>query len=413
MTKEIILITANFPYYPGEQFLETEIGYWEKTKNIHLTIMPVGIGTDKREMSKNISIDYSLINRAKKNQTRLIYILKSLKNKMFYIEVYKQILKQPGRFINGLISFVKYLYFKEKLKLFLISNKDKKLVFYTYWHTEVTYALQSLKQEYDFLLVTRTHRFDIYEETRKYQYMPIRRQFLHNIDKIFTITKSAEKYLFETYGFEKNIIEMSRLGVNQYNITSVPNEEKIYHIVSCSFLTKVKRIDKLIDAIAGLAGTLEGINLIWTHIGSGELEEELKKYAHHKFKNISNVSYEYLGELKNKEVYMFYKNNNIDVFINVSASEGVPVSIMEAMSCHIPIIAPDIGGINEMIIDKYNGILLDSEPSIDEITKGLTNISFFKEKKSRENAYKVYQDKYSSQYNYPLFIQSILKLDNS
>ena len=29
---QIILITANFPFYPGEQFLETEIKYWGNCK---------------------------------------------------------------------------------------------------------------------------------------------------------------------------------------------------------------------------------------------------------------------------------------------------------------------------------------------------------------------------------------------
>ena len=40
---------------------------------------------------------------------------------------------------------------------------------------------------------------------------------------------------------------------------------------------------------------------------------------------------------------------HIDLFINTSSSEGVPVSIMEALSVGIPIIATDVGGTKEIV----------------------------------------------------------------
>ncbi|MFR4320263.1 MAG: glycosyltransferase [Blautia massiliensis (ex Durand et al. 2017)] len=44
--------------------------------------------------------------------------------------------------------------------------------------------------------------------------------------------------------------------------------------------------------------------------------------------------------------------------MNVSSSEGIPVSIMEATSFGIPGIATDAGGTKEIIRDKENGVLL-------------------------------------------------------
>ena len=45
----------------------------------------------------------------------------------------------------------------------------------------------------------------------------------------------------------------------------------------------------------------------------------------------------------------YYKNNIIDIFINLSASEGIPVSIMDAISFGIPCIATNVGGTGEIV----------------------------------------------------------------
>ncbi|UXV34171.1 glycosyltransferase family 4 protein [Staphylococcus sp. IVB6181] len=47
-----------------------------------------------------------------------------------------------------------------------------------------------------------------------------------------------------------------------------------------------------------------------------------------------------------------------DVFVLISKHEGLPISIIEAMSEGLPIIASDVGGINELIND--NGILVEN-----------------------------------------------------
>jgi len=48
--------------------------------------------------------------------------------------------------------------------------------------------------------------------------------------------------------------------------------------------------------------------------------------------------------LPHNDVLNYYASNPVDVFINTSSSEGLPVSIMEAMSFGIPVIATNVGG---------------------------------------------------------------------
>ena len=72
------------------------------------------------------------------------------------------------------------------------------------------------------------------------------------------------------------------------------------------------------------------------------------------------------------DVVGYMGNNPIDLFINVSSREGIPVSI-EAIAAGIPIIATDVGGCNEIVSNK-NGILLNSDPSPEQISDAITDI---------------------------------------
>ena len=74
----------------------------------------------------------------------------------------------------------------------------------------------------------------------------------------------------------------------------------------------------------------------------------------------SNIKFEFKGFVPNLEVLEYYGNNSIDLFINVSESEGIPVSIMEAISYGIPILATDVGGTSE-IVTPQTGILIPKD----------------------------------------------------
>jgi glycosyltransferase involved in cell wall biosynthesis len=82
---------------------------------------------------------------------------------------------------------------------------------------------------------------------------------------------------------------------------------------------------------------------------------------------------------------------------------------MEAMSCHIPLIAPAIGGIPEMVFSGYNGILISPGCCPDLIAEHIGNIDFFKNKTIRENSYKVYKKNFTIQ-NYNIFLKSVKEI---
>lgn len=411
--KKIILITSNFPYYGGEQFLETEVEYYCQNKDMNFIIIPrYKTEKEKRPVPNCIDIDNFLTNKSiNGNKKKIYYLLKALKSKYFYKELFSEnflSIKKLKIFFSTISTY--QIYYEIFDKYFDELENLKSTIIYTYWHNEATYALQSLRSKYNYKLVSRIHGGDLYKERKPFRYMPLKKHFIKNIDTIYTITQSANDYLNKIYGFDKNVLKLSRLGVDDYDITSSKSKDNYYHIVSCSFLSKVKRIDKIIEALEKLINIRGDIYIKWTHIGSGVLEDSLKMKAKDLLGEKNQISYDFLGELKNKEVYEFYRTNDIDVFINVSASEGVPVSVMEAMSCHIPVIAPNIGGIKDMIIDKYNGVLLSEDPDINEIAAGLGKIEYFKNTQIRDNAYNLYLKKYDAHKNYVNFIKELKRM---
>lgn len=59
-----------------------------------------------------------------------------------------------------------------------------------------------------------------------------------------------------------------------------------------------------------------------------------------------------------EDVSAFYPG--LDVYLNTSLHEGIPMSILEAMAHGVPVVAPAVGGIVEIIDDGIDGFLVDS-----------------------------------------------------
>jgi glycosyltransferase involved in cell wall biosynthesis len=49
---------------------------------------------------------------------------------------------------------------------------------------------------------------------------------------------------------------------------------------------------------------------------------------------------------------------SMDVYVQPSLSEGLPVALLEAMSCGIPVVATDVGGVHEVLNGSHHGVLI-------------------------------------------------------
>ena len=81
-----------------------------------------------------------------------------------------------------------------------------------------------------------------------------------------------------------------------------------------------------------------------------------------KFQNSDVI---YLGKKNHSEINQYY--NIADAFVLPSISEAHPLSLLEAMSCELPVIASNVGGIPETLGD--NRFLVDPINTVDILKK--------------------------------------------
>jgi glycosyltransferase involved in cell wall biosynthesis len=107
------------------------------------------------------------------------------------------------------------------------------------------------------------------------------------------------------------------------------------------------------------------------------------------------------------EVHAVYRSQKVDGFILLSDSEGIPVSIMEALSYGIPVIATDTGGVSEIVTDT-NGILLPSNPEIGKIASAINGLKNFRNREIRAQIKEQVYLNYAADKNFPEFIKAEL-----
>ena len=416
MNPVVILVTNNFPYFPGEYFLESEVKYWAKSE-VDFIILPNHEGNNiKRTVHNNIKVDDYLLKHKKKNIFRkLVTIIAVIFSNIFWKEIfYNNRNRLNYRFIISHSKRVAEILTKKKLFEDYIDrfNDGKGITLYFYWNDVQSYAATMIKKKLNLKVVSRIHGYDLYKERKRNRYMPLKWQFKNGFDKIYAISLSGKKYLEANYGFDAKQVEVSKLGVESDGRYSRPSEDSVYNILSCSSCIPIKRIDKIVDALYFIGQRKKEYKIIWHHIGDGPLKNELELYANKKLSGASNITFSFTGFLENKDVHRFYTSHKIDVFVNTSETEGVPVTIMEAMSHGVPVIAPDVGGVSEIVNEK-NGILLSEKASVQEIVEALYKSEILKREKIRHSAYAMWSDNYNAKKNYSEFIHKIQVLNGN
>src|SRR5690606_3082592 len=97
------------------------------------------------------------------------------------------------------------------------------------------------------------------------------------------------------------------------------------------------------------------------------------------------------GWAEQEELYRFYKQYYVTWFVNVSRHEGVPVSIMEAISFGVPSIATDVGATRELI-NKDNGFLVPENITANELTELMLSYKQPDYLEKRKNAYQTWEE---------------------
>lgn len=218
------------------------------------------------------------------------------------------------------------------------------------------------------------------------------------IDYIITPSKFYKDKIVE-YGYDSDKV----IHINNFldgNDIKFDNSIESNYYLYFGRLSEEKGIFTLIKAI-------KNTNLNLKIVGTGPIEEEIKKYLIKN--NISNI--ELLGYKKDFELYTIIGNSKC-IIIPSEWYENGPYSVIESLKLGKPIIGSNIGGIPELIKNNKNGYIFQAG-NIDELNKCLNkfeNLSDKEIKQFGEYSLKIFNEYYTSDIHYKKLMNIYNKL---
>ena len=221
--------------------------------------------------------------------------------------------------------------------------------------------------------IARGHHFDINVDANPMNPYLMKRFMGAQLDAIYPISQDALACLRACAPLPEEKLHVIALGSAGEEATkrfpAPVYQDGVFRMVSCAAVIQRKQIPVLIDALA----LWRGGRVRWMHIGGGPDEKAVRAYAAQKLGHNHQIEYEITGMVDREQVQHFYAVQPFDVFVNTSRTEGVPVSIMEAMHAGVLVVAPRINGIPELVDDSI-GRLYDPEGGAQALLEALMEV---------------------------------------
>ena len=215
-------------------------------------------------------------------------------------------------------------------------------------------------------------------------------------DEIIVVSEGLKDFYKKLFPRQQNKFKTVHNGVD-INLCNVKytNNHDYTTLTTVGTLVQGKRQDLVIEACARLIK--KGINLKLNIVG--------EKPRWH-----SNEYQKYLNELVDKHCisqhvhFLGWVENPIsilqesDIFVLPSDTEGMPLSIIEAMAIGLPCIATNVGGIPELIDNGFTGLVIDPD-HVDELVYSIQRLIDDPHLSERmgENARKKYAGNFTKQ----------------
>ncbi|MDT4762157.1 glycosyltransferase [Sphaerochaeta sp. PS] len=407
MRKLCIMITHKFPYNQDESFIENEITYLANA--FDTIVILAAYATEKdvqtRSLPSNVVVHrlgYSSLGIWRKVGLSFKGMLNA--DKLIWNEVHKK--PEIGWKANCLYMYGTVLALVARAtsqlhKSIDISSFDNCVV-YSYWFLEHAFIANRLAAQYKnqilMYIVSRAHRYDVYANRRKYRAFPFRDLVLSHIDAVIPCSQDGTNHLTQTHPLYADKFHTAYLGTTDYGI-NIQKESDKFILVSCSNIVEVKRVHLIAEALLLLVN--QGFdNFLWICIGDGTLLSRLMAQVS---ENLSlNAHIEFMGRISNSQVLDFYKQKHVDLFVNVSESEGLPVSIMEAQSFGIPCYATDVGGTSEIVNNTVGRLLPENLDAIQlaEYLKEFMSLNVEVQEEYRHRARMNWLERFDAQKNF-------------
>jgi glycosyltransferase involved in cell wall biosynthesis len=195
-----------------------------------------------------------------------------------------------------------------------------------------------------------------------------------NATLIVTVGEYSSKKIVQFYDVDETKIRIVPNGVDVQEFRPFEGSARVKHSLGINNKQCVLFVGKLIPR-KGLPFLIEAAKQIvrersktaFVVVGNGPLKNHLVAYL--KKINLSG-NFVFLGEVNENVLPALY--NCADVFALPSLQEGQGIALLEAQATAKPVVAFDVSGVNESILDKETGLLV--KPNSDELANAILDL---------------------------------------
>jgi len=180
-------------------------------------------------------------------------------------------------------------------------------------------------------------------------------------DKVLSVSEDLKNHIVNL-GISEDKVSVVPNGVDiekfkpagkEYarNMLNLPQDKKIVLFVGA--LKKIKGVDYLIEAAKSFLDTNISLYMVGRDDG---MKKSLEKRAH-ELKIDNHIKF--TGPVNHEDIPLWLSAS--DILVLPSLSEGRPNVILEAFACEVPVVATNVGGIPELMINGETGYLVTAK----------------------------------------------------
>lgn len=161
--------------------------------------------------------------------------------------------------------------------------------------------------------------------------------------------------LFSSYGIEGNHIFKSHLCIdNERFLNYAQNKNRSYHLMFSGRFSKGKIPEFFVNVVKMVSSRIKELSLLV--IGDGPLRNQFLAAL-----DQTEIEYDYMGFIDQADLPHYYSDARILLLTTLSDAWGIVAN--EALASGTPVIVtPYAGIVNDLVIDGYNGFVIDLEP---------------------------------------------------
>lgn len=196
--------------------------------------------------------------------------------------------------------------------------------------------------------------------------------YVSKVAYVISVSKECEKDFIKIFSYPQEKISTVEIGVEEQKLGGIPDDlQEIFErgpvIAHIGGFVTEKNHEGLIKIFKKSLEKFPETQLLL--MGKGNLEMKIKS----KVKEL---------QIQDKVHFLGYRNDVLNIlhhskaFVLPSLIEGLPAVILEAMYCETPVVAYNVGGIGEVVIQGETGWLVEKneaaefQDQLEEILKG-------------------------------------------